>query len=153
MFVVFAIIDQVIPPSIEFSHCTTLPTLPPRVSVPLFTPLQTVAEAGAMVPPIDAAVTFTAAVAENTGEHVPLIIRARYKRDTVRFEKFKVVVVLVIADQVTPPSIENSQRFTAPVCPLSVKVPLLVGAHTDVTAGAIDPPTEAGDTVTVAIEE
>ena len=153
MVVVFAITDQVTPPLMELSHCTTLPTLPLSVNVPAFAPLQTVVAAGAIVPPTDAAVTFTAAGAENTAEQVPQIIRARYKRDAVRLVKFNVVVVFVIPDQVNPPSIENSQRFKEPVGPLSVKVPELIGAHTDVTAGLTEPPTDAGDTFTTAIEE
>ena len=60
--------------------------------------------------------------------------------------------MLAIGDQLLPPSIEDSQRTTLPVCPLSVNVPLLVSEQS-VAVPLIDPPTDNAFTVIVAGEE
>ena len=51
---VFAITVHVVPPSVEFSHCVTLPTFPANVSVPL--PLEQADNEG-KVPPTDVGLT------------------------------------------------------------------------------------------------
>ena len=53
---------------------------------------------------------------------------------------------------VLPPSVENSHLITLPVLPERVRVPLLAPLHT-VAVPEVVPPTDVGDTVTVAVEE
>jgi hypothetical protein len=62
-----------------------------------------------------------------------------------------VEVVLVMAvPAVAKLSVDDSQRVTVPVIPLKVKVLLFVPVHT-VVLPEMDPPTEEGETVTVAV--
>ena len=61
----------------------------------------------------------------------------------------KVVVVLAMSVAVVNPSVDDCHLTTEPVCPLSVSVVELVPVQT-LAEPAIEPPTEAGLTVTVA---
>lgn len=61
-----------------------------------------------------------------------------------------VLVVLAMFVTVAKLSVEDSQRITVPVIPLNVKVLEFVPAQT-VVLPAMEPPTEAGETVTVAV--
>ena len=62
--VVFAIIFQVIPPSVEYSHCVTVPLLPDKVIVPEFIPVHTAVEVDERVHHIVAVTTLITAVSE-----------------------------------------------------------------------------------------
>jgi hypothetical protein len=56
------------------------------------------------------------------------------------------VLTFAIFDQVTPPSVENSQRKTFPVWPVSVNAPLLVVLQYAAEPVMV-PPTVAAETV------
>ena len=57
----------------------------------------------------------------------------------------RLVLVLLIVDQLAPLLIEDSQRTTVPVCPLEVILPEFVPLQT-VAAAEVLPPTDVGST-------
>jgi hypothetical protein len=63
-----------------------------------------------------------------------------------------VVVVLAIACQLVPLSIDDSHLITAPICPVSVMLPLLLPLQT-VVAPAVVPPIEGKASVIVTVLE
>ena len=76
MVAVFAMSVQVVP-SGELCHFVIVPVWPLNVNVVLFVPVHTVA-LPAMLPPTDAGLTVTVAVALFAAEHAPLVITALY---------------------------------------------------------------------------
>jgi hypothetical protein len=73
---------------------------------------------------------------------------------TVKSVAVKLVEVLAISvtDELKSDTIELCHLVTLPTCPLNVNVVLFVPEHTDVEP-AMEPPTETGFTVIVAVEE
>ena len=76
MVAVLAMSVQVVP-SGELCHLVMLPVWPLNVSVVLFVPVHTVA-LPAILPPTEAGLTVTVAVALFAAEHTPLVITALY---------------------------------------------------------------------------
>lgn len=148
---VFGILLQVVPPSTEDSHLITEPVSPERLREPEFEPEHTVVFAET-VPPTLAASTVTVAAEEKAVAQVPLLTTALYWVFCVIFVKLLLLVVLAIAVQVAPPSMEYSQFCTEPVFPLSESVPEFEPLQT-VWLLETDPPTDTGSTVMVAGDE
>jgi hypothetical protein len=82
-FVVLAIIFQVLPPSVEDSHCKIFPVDPPRESVAPFDVAQTVASADS-VPATVCGFTVIVTVFVATALQLPLCTIALYKVVAVR---------------------------------------------------------------------
>ena len=105
----------------------------------------------AIVPPTEAGETVTVAEALFAAAQTPLVMTALYEVVAVRLVAVKEVVVLAMAvPAVAKLSSEDSQRVTEPVLPLKVSVVEFVPVQT-VALPAIVPPTEAGETVMVAV--
>ena len=68
---------QVVPPSTDDCHFTTLPVLPDKVSVPLLEPVQTEVDEDT-VPPTDTGSTVMVTAAVFSEEQTPLFTTARY---------------------------------------------------------------------------
>jgi len=135
--------------SSEDSQRVIEPVYPPNVKVVEFVPVQTVA-LPAIVPPTDAGETVTVAETLFAAAQTPLVITALYEVVAVRLVAVKEVVVLAMAvPAVAKLSREDSQRVIEPVYPLNVKVVEFVPVQT-VALPAIVPPTDTGETVTVA---
>ena len=96
MVVVFEIGIQVNPPSVEYSHRITLPICPLNVSTPLLVGAQTVAAAGATVPPAEFGITVIVAGDEDSAGQAPLCTIALYIVVVTRLRYVCVVVVFTI---------------------------------------------------------
>ena len=142
-----AIVVQVEPPLVEYSHLITLPVLPVKLSVPLLVPEQTVA-LEFTVPPTETGFTVIVTELEFADVQTPLCTTALYWVVRVILEYVCEVVVLAIVVQVEPPLVEYSHLITLPVLPVKLSVPLLVPEQTVAPEFTV-PPTETGFTVIV----
>ena len=112
----------------------------------LLVPVQTVAPP-VTEPPTLAGSTVMVAEVELASAQLPLLTTARYCVVDVRLVAVKVVKVLTIGVQVVP-SGEDSHLMMEPVWEVNVNKVLLVPVQT-VAPPLTEPPTVAGDTVTV----
>lgn len=149
--VVFTISVQLPPPSVLNCHLVMVPAWPLSVTVPLLVPVHTVV-LPLTLPPVAVALIVMVAAAELAGVQVPLCTTALYWVVWVRLLYDCDVVVLLMVDQLPPPSVDISQRTTFPVWPLKFIVPLLLPEQTEVVP-LTDPPTEPLVTVMVALPE
>ena len=92
-------------------------------------------------------------VSEYFAEQAPLVIKALYQRVVTKLTKFCALVVLAMFVHEVPLLVENSQRVTDPVCPVSEIVPELAPEHTVSTGVDKAPPTDNGLMVIVASVE
>jgi hypothetical protein len=126
------------------------PICPLNVSVVEFVPVQTVA-LPATEPPTEAGETVTVADALLAATQEPLVTTALYEVVAVKLVAVSVVVVLLIlVPAVAKLFNDDSQRVIKPVCPLNVSVVEFVPVQT-AALPAIEPPTEAGETVTAKV--
>jgi hypothetical protein len=72
---------------------------------------------------------------------------------TLTFVYACVTVVFAILVQVVPPFMDDCQLRIDPVCPDSVREPLLEPLQTVIAAGLMVPATDKGLTVIVAVDE
>ena len=94
-------------------------------------------------PPTETGSTVTVPFAEFTKAQTPLCITALYLVVTVRLVVVCVDVVFAISIGVIQLSVEYCHFKTAPVCPESVNVVLLIPEQTDAEPAML-PPTETG---------
>jgi len=106
----------------------------------------------AIKPPTDVGSTVTVASLELVDEQTPLWIKARYLVVAARLVAVYVATVFAMSTGVTQLSTDFCHFTMVPVYPERVSSVLFVPVHT-VAEPAMEPPTEAGSTVTVASEE
>jgi len=132
---------------VEYSHLTTEPVCPDKVSKVLLVPLHTLV-LGVTAPPTVAGEIVTVAGVELAGAQTPLCTTARYRVVIERLIAVYVLTVLAIGFHVKPPSVEYSHLRIDPVYPESVSNVLLVPVHLCEFKGFTAPAIVAGSTVT-----